>query len=207
MPQSAGQPVPGWPTFTAPTYLPPPLSDLQLQQLPPPAPTPAPTFGRPGAPATGQQRPAVIAIAATLAVTAALQWICALGLLWVTATVGAADLGQQGAEGGLFHILNRFNYRLVDGLAWPLFGFPLLSLVTGFLILSGRAWTRIAHTAVGVLALSWSAWWLRDDLAWWFAPACYVAIACLILWTPAATRWFARATLNGAGPAGVRPRR
>lgn len=191
-PQFAGPPVPGWPSFTAPTYAPPPLSDLQLRQLPPPPVQQQLPPGTPGAPGADQQRPAVIAIAATLAITAGLLWMAGLGLLWVTATVGAADLGQQGAEGGLFHILNRFNYRLVDGLAWPLFGFPLLAVVTGFLLLSGRAWTRIAHTALGVLALGWAAWWLREDLTWWISPACYVAFACLVLWTPAVTRWYTR---------------
>lgn len=191
VPQPSGSsPVPGWPSFTAPSYAPPPLTDHELQQLPPPL---APAPGRPVAtPSNGEPRPAVIPIAATMATTASLQWVCALSLVWVTATVGAAELGQQGQEGALFHLLNRFHYRMVDGLAWPLFGFPAVSLVTGFLLLSGRAWTRIAHSIVGVLAIGWSAWWLRDDLAWWFSSTCYVAIACLMLWTPAATRWFSR---------------
>lgn len=103
-----------------------------------------------------------------------------------------SELAQQGEEGAFFHILNRFHYRMVDGLAWPLYAFPVASFVTGFLLLSGRGWTRLAHTGVGLLALGWSAWWLREHLAWWASPAAYVAVACLILWTPAASRWYGR---------------
>lgn len=177
------------PAYSGPSYGPPDLSDHDLRQLPPPVPSGPPSAG----PARGlQARPAVIPIATTLAVTASLQWMCALSLVWVTATVGASELGQQGDEGAIFHILNRFHYRMVDGLAWPLFGFPLVSFVTGFLLLTRRAWTRIVHTVVGALAIAWSAWWLRNDLSWWFSAAAYVAIACLILWTPAASRWYTR---------------
>ncbi len=185
-------PAPGWPSFTAPAYGPPPLTDHELQQLPPPDAAPRPASGPSDNQAASPTRPAVVTIAATMAVTASLQWVCALSLVWVTATVGADALGAQGDQGAIFHILNRFHYRMIEGLAWPLYGFGLLSLITGFLILSGRARHRIAHTVVGAAMIGWSAWWLRDNLAWWFSSAAYVAVACLILWTPAATRWFSR---------------
>lgn len=136
------------------------------------------------------QRPAVIALAVTLAVVASLQWICALSLLWVSAAVGTSTFDQVGDNGALFHILNRFDDRMLDGLAVPLFGFPLASLVTGFLVIKRRPWTRLVHTLVGVAALAWAAWWLRDNLLWWFSAAWYVVVACLVLWTPAASAWY-----------------
>ncbi|GAA1434085.1 hypothetical protein GCM10009616_27550 [Microlunatus lacustris] len=153
--------------------------------LPPPA-LPAPVPPPEGPP----QRPAVIALACTLAVLGSLQWICGLSLLWVTATVGAGAFAEVNDNGAVFHILNRFNYRMLDGLAVPLYLFPLASIITGFLILSRRRWTRAVHTAVGLVALAWAAWWLQDNLLWWFSAAWYVAVACLVLWTPGATAWY-----------------
>lgn len=190
----------GYPQFAAPTAQ-PPLSDHQLSQLPPPwSPppwSPQPSSAQPWSPPPGprpvvEQRPAVVAIAATLAVVAALQFVCVLGLAWVTATAGADQLATTGQEGGLFHILQRFNYRMLDGLAWPLFGFPVASFVTGLLLLVRRSWTRLLHTGLGLAALGWSAFWLRDHLLWWVSAALYVAVACLLLWTPAANRWYGR---------------
>ena len=31
---------------------------------------------------------------------------------------------------------------MVDGLAWPLYGFPLLSFFLGFVVLAPRPWAR-----------------------------------------------------------------
>jgi len=150
---------------------------------------PAPVV--PGIPVVGPpQRPAVIALGCTLAVLGSLQWVCALSFLWVAATVGTGAFAEVGDDGAVFHVLNRFSYRMLDGLAVPLYLFPLASLVTGFLVLSRRPWTRAVHTAVGVVALAWAAWWLQDDLLWWFSAAWYVVVACLVLWTPAATAWY-----------------
>lgn len=178
------QPPPGYtpPGYAPPGYAPPghPPPGLPAAVAPP---------TRPG-PVGPPQRPAVIALACTLAVTGSLQWICALSLLWVTATIGVGTFAQIGDTGALFHILSRFNARLVDGLAVPLYLFPLASLVTGFLVLSPRPWTRLAHTLVGLAALAWAAWWLQDNLLWWFSAAWYVVVSCLVLWTPAATAWY-----------------
>jgi len=77
------------------------------------------------------RRPVFVGMAATMAVTASLQWICALAFLWLVATAGARQLGTSGVDGAIFHLLNRFDDRLLDGLAWPLFGFPLASGVAG----------------------------------------------------------------------------
>jgi hypothetical protein len=136
------------------------------------------------------QRPAVIALACSLAVVASLLWVCGLSLLWVTAVIGTGTFAQIGDNGAVFHILNRFNYRMLDGLAVPLYLFPLASFTTGFLILSRRRWTRTLHAAVGLAALGWAAWWLQDNLLWWFSAAWYVVVACLVLWTPGATAWY-----------------
>ena len=189
----------GYPQFTAPRGgsgagpVPgngsPSLSDQQLRQLPPPL----PPSGYP-APATAPQRPVGIGLAATLAVTASLQWICGLTLLWLAAAAGADTLSRSGTQGAVFHLLHRFDIRMSDGLAVPLYLLPLASLLTGLLILSQRPWTRIAHTGVGLVALGWSAWWLQDHLEWWAVGALYIVIGCLVLWTPSASRWYGRQT-------------
>ncbi len=193
------------PPYGAPQFQPPHVPNPYPHT--PPAPTLHPVVGPPApyqpthylaspyppAPAPlalAPQRPAVIALAATLAVTASLQWICGLSLLWVTAVVGTSTFDQLGDNGAAFHILRRFEYRMLDGLALPLYLFPLASLVTGFLVLSQRPWARLVHTSVGLLALAWGAWWLQDNLLWWFSGAWYVVVACLVLWTPGATAWY-----------------
>ncbi|WP_152365616.1 hypothetical protein [Microlunatus speluncae] len=173
--------------------------------LPPPVPAPGPAMPYQPAPMAGAafpgvygartrppiQRPAVIAMSATLAVTASLQWICGLSFAWLMAAVGAQSLGTDGIDGALYHMLQRFHYGMIDGLAWPLYLFPTAAFVTGFLVLIRRPWARIVHSAVGAGALAWSAWWLYEtSLLWWIAPAVYIAVACLILWLPAVTRWY-----------------
>jgi hypothetical protein len=175
------------------------------QATPPPAgsapPIPAPALLTPRPqPAGPPQRPAGVGMAATLAATASLQWICALSLGWLIATAGTQQLGTAGVDGGVYHILNRFSDRLLDGLAWPLYLFPLASVVLSFLLLTRRLWARAAFTVTGVAALSWSAWWLRHDLLWWVIPAGYVATAVLVLWTHSCTRWYGWSTRSD--PAG-----
>ena len=143
-------------------------------------------------------RPAEIPMAATLAVTASLQFACGLGFFWLVATAAMASLANEGVDSGLFHLFNRFHDRMLDGLAWPLFLFPVASFFTGFLILSPQPWTRLAHTLVGALALVWSGWWLRDGLLWWLIPAAYIGVACGLLWTSGASRWYAAAGRRAA---------
>lgn len=180
----------------------PPGQGAGPQFQPPTAPTgyPAPPIS-PGpmapwpvvpAPAVSliMQRPAVVAMSATMTVTASLQWICVLSFAWLVATAGASNLALEGSEGSLFHLLNRFHYSMVDGLAWWLYGIPLLSFFAGFVVLAPRPWARWSLTSAGLLALGWSAWWLQDHLIWWLAPALYIIVACLILWTPGASQWY-----------------
>ncbi len=147
------------------------------------------------------QRPAVVAMSATMTVTASLQWICGLSFAWLVATAGAANLALEGSEGSLFHLLNRFHYSMIDGLAWPLYGIPLLSFFLGFVVLAPRPWARWSLTITGLVALGWSAWWLQDYLIWWLAPALYIVVACLVLWTPGASQWYrARGRARSAPP-------
>jgi hypothetical protein len=137
-----------------------------------------------------RQRPAVIAMAATMTVTASLQWICLLSLAWLVATAGAASLANTDVEGAIYHMLRRFHLRMIEGLALPLYGFPAVAFLLGLVILAPRAWTRIALTLTGVAGLAWSGWWLRADILWWLPIATYIGIVCLILWTPGATQWY-----------------
>ncbi len=138
------------------------------------------------------QRPAVIAMAATLTVTASLQWLCVLTFGWLVATAGAAGLSTTDTEGSIYHMLRRFHLRMVEGLALPLYGFPTLAFFLGFIILAPRLWARLALTLTGVTSLAWSAWWLRHDILWWLPVATYIGIVCLILWTPGASEWYRR---------------
>jgi hypothetical protein len=193
MSQGVAPPPSGAPQFQAPAphqfprpY--PPLPDLPV--LAEPLPSPGPASSAPPTLAGLPQRPAVIALACSLAVVASLLWVCGLSLLWVTAVVGTGTFAQIGDNGAVFHILNRFDGRMLDGLAIPLYLFPLASFATGFLILSRRPWARMLHTVVGLGALAWAAWWLQDNLLWWFSAAWYVVVACLVLWTPGATAWY-----------------
>lgn len=134
----------------------------------------------------------VIGLATTLAVTASLLWVSALTLAWLVAAGAGEALQQSGDTGLAFHVLDSFSDRMLDGLAVPLYLFPLASLVTGFLLLIRQGWVRVLHSTVGVLALAWSAWWLRHSLLEWASVAVYVGVAVGVLWTPAATRWYAR---------------
>ena len=156
-----------------------PVTDEQLRRLPPP-------------PGPVEQRPAVVGLAVTLAVTAALLWVCGLSLFLLVAAAGTRALGPAGEDGVLFHLLDDVVLRMGDGLWVPLYGFPVASIVTGFCLLARRPWTRLAHTAVGVVALGWAGWWLRESLLTWFVVAVYVVVAVAVLWVPSAGRWYAR---------------
>ncbi|SER03985.1 hypothetical protein [Microlunatus flavus] len=172
------QPVPSW----GPA---PGVTDEQLRQLPPPVPSLPLAAG-------GEQRPAVVGLAVTLAVTAAMLWVCGLSLFLLVAAAGTRALGPSGDDGVIFHLLDEAVLRMGDGLWLPLYGFPVASVVTAFCLLARRPWTRIAHTAVGVVALAWAAWWLRESWLTWFVVAVYVGTAVGVLWVPSANRWYGR---------------
>lgn len=156
--------------------------------LPPMVAQPYPT---PAWPPAAPQRPGVVGVAAAMSVTASALWICALATAWLFAAAGQQALAAESdLDGQVRIILNRFSARLLDGLALPLFGLPALAFVAGFLLLSRRAWARFAYTALGLITVGWLGWWLRFDLGWWVAPSGYILLACAIVWTPAATRWY-----------------
>jgi len=157
------------------------VTDDQLRRLPPP-PAPAPPV---------PQRPAVLGLAVTLAVTASLLWVCGLSLFLLVAVAGTRTISPVGEEGYVFHTLDEAVLRMGDGLWVPLYGFPVASLVTGLLLLAGRPWTRLAHTAVGAVALAWAGWWLRESLLAWVVVVLYVGTAVAVLWVPSVGRWYA----------------
>ena len=70
--------------------------------------------------------------------------------------------------------------------------YPAASFVTGLLLLAQQRWARNLHTALGVVVLAWTAWGLQDNLLWWLSSGLYIAVACLLVWTPGASRWYAR---------------
>ena len=174
------------PPYGQPTHYPPVAPQTQVPQpMPWTGPQPQP-YAVPPRP----QRPAVIGMAATMTVTASLQWICLLSFGWLVATAGAASLSTRDVEGALYHMLRRFHLRMIEGLALPLYGFATVAFVLGFVILAPRWWSRLALTLTGVAALAWSGWWLRHDILWWLPVATYIGIVCLILWTPGASQWY-----------------
>jgi hypothetical protein len=202
-PEPAGNPYAGsyhgpWgPPVDPPPVAPPLVSDDLLRRLPPPVggPHPTPTSG------AGVQRPALVTLAVTLAVTASLLWVCGLSLFGVVALAGTDAMATAGDDGVVFHTLDEFVLRMGDGLWVPLYGFPVASIVTGFLLLSGRPWARIAHSVVGLASLGWTGWWLRDSLLAWVVVAVYVGTAVAVLWAPSVGRWYASRTRPGTtGP-------
>lgn len=166
---------------------PPPVTDEVLQQLPPPV---AGAPWSPSAPAA-DQRPAVVGLAVTLAVTGSLLWVCGLSLFGLVALAGIQAMSPVGEDGVVFHTLDEFVLRMGDGLWVPLYGFPVAAIVTGFMLLARRPWARIAHSAVGVASLAWAAWWLRDSLLTWVVVTVYVGTAVAVLWAPSVGRWYA----------------
>jgi hypothetical protein len=176
----AGAPPPGTPGAG-------PVTDELLRRLPPPGPGPSWSASRP----VGDQRPVVVGLAVTLAVTGSLLWLCGLSLFGLVALAGTQSMSRAGEDGVVFHTLDEFVLRMGDGLWVPLYGFPVASLVTAFLLLSRRPWSRVAHSAVGVASLGWAGWWLRDSLLTWVVAVVYVGSSVAVLWTPAAGRWLA----------------
>jgi hypothetical protein len=138
--------------------------------------------------------PAAIPVTICMTVTAGLLWPCALAAAWLLALAGEQELGGSNADLDIRTVLllNHFSARLLDGLAWPLFGFPLVAVVLAFLLVIRRPWPRIAYTAWGALTLGWLAWWLQDNLLAALSPAVYIAVAVLLVWLPSVTAWLAQ---------------
>lgn len=136
-------------------------------------------------------RPVVSVLACVMSTTAAVQFGCVVLFVWMMAQVVRTSFDPfDTVEGVFLHMAERFHLKLIGGLAWPLLGIPTVTVVAGFLLLLPRDWTRICYSVLGVGALAWSAFWLRDDLRWWIAPAIYIAFCTCIVWTRGATRWY-----------------
>ena len=133
----------------------------------------------------------MIGLAVTLAVTASLLWVCGLSLFLLVALAGTQAMSPVGEDGYVFHTLDEVLLRMSDGLWLPLYGFPVASVVTAFLLLARRPWARLVHSGVGVASLGWAGWWLRDSLLAWVVVVVYVGAAVAVLWTPAVGRWYA----------------
>jgi hypothetical protein len=172
-------------------YAPPPAGYSQPHPTRPYPSIPPATYGV--QPAPRQQRPAVIGMSASMTATAAALWVCALATAWLLAAAGQRRLqADQDFDGQVLILLNRFSARLLDGLAVPLFGLPMIAFVAAFLLLSGRRWAQILYTCLGVVSIGWLVWWLHLSPRWAVAPVGYIAISVCIVWTPAAIRWFGR---------------
>jgi hypothetical protein len=144
-------------------------------------------------PAPRPPRPAVIGMSASMTVTASALWVCALATGWLLAAAGQRGLqADQDLDGQVLIVLNRFSARLLDGLAVPLFGLPVLAFVAAFLLLSGRRWTQLVYSFLGALSVGWLVWWLHLSPGWAVAPIAYIATSVGIVWTPAAVGWFGR---------------
>lgn len=183
-PRGQGAPTPP-PAGRAPL----PADQAPLQQHP--AAWPAPAAAPAPAPLPEEEpRPFPLTVSAVLTVAAGLQATFLVGFVWLVLWVGASSLNlQDPVEAGLAHTLNRGSLAFGQGLWLPLLGFPLASVVLGFLVLIRTPWPRVALTVLGLGAIAWMAWWRLDQLLWVAIPAGYVALCLLLLWTPGVSRW------------------
>ena len=141
------------------------------------------------------RRPVAVTLSCLLTVTASLQAVCAIAMVWLFIAAGAGSLDPTDpTEGPLFHILERANLALTNGLAAPLLGFPAASLIAGFLLLNRANWSRILNTVLGVAASVWMIIWKLDQPTLVAVPITYIAFCVLLLWLPGSNHWYRRST-------------
>lgn len=163
-----GQPVPGWNGGPA----------TQRQSFPAPQVAVVP-------------RPVSVTMSSVLTVTAGLQALGVVAMIWLFIAAGAGSLdATDEVEGPIFHILERANLALTNGLAAPLLGFPAAGFVVGFLVLIRANWSRILSTALGLGAAGWMIVWRLNQLNLVAVPILYIAISVLLLWLPGNNRWY-----------------
>lgn len=166
-------------------------------------PAPVPGSGVANTPVTNakaSQRPVQVTVSITLAVTGSMVWMSGLAMVWLFVVLLRRNLDyDQPGESPLYYMVERFHLKLLEGLAWPLFGFPLAAVVLAFFLLLRRSWPRIAFSAWGGVSLLVTVVMLRANLTLLLPGIVYIAFTCLILWTPSVSRWYARDS-GGPGP-------
>jgi hypothetical protein len=116
-------------------------------------------------------------------------WITGLALAWLFSQSLQRSLNYNSAAGPFYYMLERFQLRLVDGLAWPLFGFPIAAVVLAFFLLVRRRWPRILFSGLGAASLLTTTLMLGGDIALMWPAIGYIAFTCLVLWSPSVTGW------------------
>ncbi len=156
----------------------------------PPLERPPQPFPAAGAGGGDQPRPFALTVSAVLTVTGGLQVAALVGFVWLVLHVGAATFSYDvPSEAPLFHLLDRGNLAMRQGLWLPLLGLPLAAAVLGFVLVARSWWPRVVVTVLGVVAVGWMLLWRSDMLVWVSIPAGYVTLCVLLLWTPGVTRW------------------
>jgi hypothetical protein len=190
-----GHPGPAGPAYPPPLYGP---SGPRIGAVP--TSTATGSGGMPGpaepSPAAAVPRPPMVTLSMVLIIAGSLLWMTALGFIWIFVYVARDSFGYAGAEGAIYHMLERFHLRMIEGLAAVLFGAPSIAVVLSFFLLLRRSWPRIAISVLGVVTIVVTAVVLSGSLLWVLPGGAYIAFACLILWTPAVSRWCA----TGATP-------
>lgn len=135
----------------------------------------------------------MVTLSGLLTVTASLQAVCAVAMIWLIIYAGVDTFDPTNpSEGPLFHILERANLSLANGLAAPLLGLPAVATVAGLLVLIRANWTRILSTALGLGTSVWLTVWQLHRIQLVAVPICYIAVCVLLLWLPAANAWYRR---------------
>jgi len=145
------------------------------------------------------QRPAMITVSLVLIITGSLLWMTALGFVWIFAYIARDSFGYSGAEGAIYHMLERFHLRMIEGLAGVLFGAPAAAVVMSFFLLKRAPWPRMVISALGVISIVMAGVLMSDDLVWILPGGAYIAFACLILWTPSVSQWCTRRPAEQVG--------
>jgi hypothetical protein len=145
-------------------------------------------------------RPAQVTVAITLGVTGSMVWVTGLALAWLFSQTLQRSLNYNGAAGPFYYMLERFQLRLVDGLAWPLFGFPIAAVVMAFFLLVRRRWPRIVYSVLGAASLLITTLMLHGDVTLVWPAIGYIAFTCVVLWSPSVTGWIAAGSRPQAPP-------
>jgi hypothetical protein len=113
------------------------------------------------------QRPILVAASACMTIAGSTTWLAALSLSWLVARYGRQEFNTANpGEAALYYVLQRFDDRMT------------------------AVWPRTAYTVLGLGAMGFVTWWWWDT--WWVyvTPVTFIALALLMVWTPAASRWF-----------------